>query len=62
MDNPGSKIFSSAELSEFNGSSPDKPVYLAIKGTVFDVTANREMYAPGKGYSVFAGKDASRVY
>jgi len=39
-------------------------------GTIFDVTPRKEMYcmcltahnkAPGKGYSIFAGKDASRA-
>lgn len=34
-------------------------MYVAIKGVVFDVTPRREMYGKGKGYSVFAGKDAS---
>lgn len=48
-----------AELAKYNGSDPNLPVYVAIKGIVFDVSARREMYQPGKGYSVFAGKDAS---
>lgn len=26
------------------------------KGLVFDVTPKKEMYGPGKGYNVFAGK------
>lgn len=30
------------------------------KGTIFDVSEKREMYGPGKGYSIFAGKDASK--
>ncbi|KAJ3217240.1 hypothetical protein HDU67_008262 [Dinochytrium kinnereticum] len=57
----GDKQFSASELSQFNGSDPSRPVYLAVKGTVFDVTQNRGMYEPGQGYSVFAGKDASKA-
>ncbi|KAJ3044737.1 hypothetical protein HDV00_001141 [Rhizophlyctis rosea] len=57
---PGNREFTPAELAKYDGSNPDAPVYLAIKGTVFDVTASRQMYTPPAGYSVFAGKDASR--
>ncbi|ODN77857.1 hypothetical protein L202_04971 [Cryptococcus amylolentus CBS 6039] len=49
-----------AELAKHDGSDPSKPIYLAIKGKVFDVTAKREMYGPGRGYNVFAGKDGSK--
>ncbi|KAI9338562.1 cytochrome b5-like heme/steroid binding domain-containing protein [Zopfochytrium polystomum] len=58
---PGTRVFSAAELAQFDGKDDSKPVYLAIKGVVFDVTKNRAMYAPGQGYSVFAGKDASKA-
>ena len=53
--------FTEKQLLEFNGSDSAKPIYLAIKGTVFDVTASRETYTPPKGYSVFAGRDASKA-
>lgn len=49
-----------AQLSEHTGADPAKPILVAIKGTVFDVTAKREMYGPGGSYSVFAGKDGSK--
>jgi hypothetical protein len=41
----------------------DKPIYLAILGDVFDVTAGASFYAkPDGGYSFFSGVDASRSY
>ncbi|PRP73412.1 progesterone binding protein [Planoprotostelium fungivorum] len=52
--------FTLEELAQFNGSDASKPIYVAIKGTVFDVSSKPEMYGPGKSYNVFAGKDGSR--
>lgn len=48
------------DLKQYDGTDESKPVYVAVKGTVFDVSPKREMYAPGKGYHIFAGKDGSR--
>jgi membrane-associated progesterone receptor component len=56
---PKSDPISIAALSQHDGSDPNKPIYLAIKGTVFDVTAKKEMYGPGGSYNIFAGKDGS---
>lgn len=50
------------ELSAFDGSDPEKPVYLAINGTIYDVSAGRHIYGPGGSYSFFAGADASRAF
>lgn len=50
-----------AELRQYDGSDPSKPIYVAIKGTVFDVTHKRDTYGPGKSYNLFAGKDASKA-
>jgi predicted heme/steroid binding protein len=55
------KKFTAEELWKFNATDPSLPVYLAIKGIVYDVSASREMYTPPKGYSVFSGKDASKA-
>ncbi|PWN32194.1 cytochrome b5 [Meira miltonrushii] len=57
---PKDDPFTAEELAQYNGSDESKPVYVCIKGNVFDVSPKREMYGPGKGYNVFAGKDASR--
>ena len=53
--------FTEEQLLEFNGTDSIKPIYVSIKGIVFDVTASRETYTPPKGYSVFAGRDASKA-
>ncbi|KAJ7824810.1 cytochrome b5 [Mycena olivaceomarginata] len=37
------------QLKEFDGSDASKPIYVSIKGTVFD----------GNRYNIFAGKDGS---
>lgn len=47
-------------LSQCDGTKEGYPVYVAIKGIVFDVTPNKTSYGPGGSYHVFAGKDASR--
>ena len=51
---------SPSQLLAYDGSDPSKPIYVAIKGRVFDVSAKKEMYGKGAGYNVFAGKDASK--
>ncbi len=51
-----------AQLAAHSGSGdPLIPIWVAIRGTVFDVSNKREVYGPGGGYSIFAGKDASRA-
>ncbi|KAI9638227.1 cytochrome b5-like heme/steroid binding domain-containing protein [Dioszegia hungarica] len=57
---PKNDPISIADLAKHDGSDPSKPIYIAIKGRVFDVTAKKEMYGVGGGYHVFAGKDASK--
>ncbi|CAH9108185.1 unnamed protein product [Cuscuta europaea] len=49
------------QLELYNGSDPSKPIYIAIRGRIFDVTAGKSFYAPGGSYSIFAGKDATRA-
>lgn len=48
------------ELAKYNGVPEGQKIFVAIKGTIFDVSAKPDMYGPGKGYSVFAGKDGSK--
>lgn len=53
--------FTLAQLKQYDGSDSSKPIYVAVKGRVFDVTAGKSFYGPGGSYCMFAGKDASRA-
>ena len=57
---PLSTPYTPAQLAVYNGIPEGQKIFVAIKGTVFDVSAKSEMYGPGKSYHVFAGKDASK--
>ncbi|KAK1925462.1 cytochrome b5 [Papiliotrema laurentii] len=60
LELPKDDPISVAELRQYDGTDPSKPIYVAIKGRVFDVSHKKEMYGKGTGYNVFAGKDASK--
>uniref|UniRef100_A0A0D9YVJ2 Cytochrome b5 heme-binding domain-containing protein n=1 Tax=Oryza glumipatula TaxID=40148 RepID=A0A0D9YVJ2_9ORYZ len=49
------------ELRVYDGSDPNKPLLMAIKGQIYDVTQSRMFYGPGGPYALFAGRDASRA-
>nr|GEW45122.1 membrane steroid-binding protein 2-like [Tanacetum cinerariifolium] len=49
------------ELKEYDGTDPKKPLLMAIKGQIYDVSQSRMFYGPGGPYALFAGKDASRA-
>lgn len=50
------------ELSRFDGNDPSAPIYIAINGSVYDVTSAPEIYGPGGPYRFFSGKDAARAF
>ncbi|XP_042503701.1 membrane steroid-binding protein 1-like isoform X2 [Macadamia integrifolia] len=52
---------SEEELKAYDGSDPKKPLLMAIKGQIYDVSQSRMFYGPGGPYALFAGKDASRA-
>ncbi|CAN0902733.1 Membrane steroid-binding protein 2 [Linum grandiflorum] len=49
------------ELKQYDGTDPKKPLLMAIKGQIYDVSQSRMFYGPGGPYALFAGKDASRA-
>ncbi|VFQ58312.1 unnamed protein product [Cuscuta campestris] len=52
---------SAEELKQYDGSDPNKPLLMAIKAQIYDVSQSRIFYGPGGPYALFAGKDASRA-
>ncbi|CAA6654467.1 unnamed protein product [Spirodela intermedia] len=48
-------------LKAYDGSDPKKPLLMAIKGQIYDVSMSRMFYGPGGPYALFAGRDASRA-
>ncbi|KAJ2779741.1 Dihydrodipicolinate synthase [Coemansia javaensis] len=48
------------EVARHTGAD-NGPVLIALDGRVYDVSAGRSFYGPGGPYSVFAGRDASRL-
>ncbi|KAK4496931.1 hypothetical protein PRZ48_011380 [Zasmidium cellare] len=51
-----------SELKAYDGTDPDKPIYLGINGTIFDVSASPAFYGPGGHYHHFVGRDATRAW
>lgn len=56
------RVYTPAELALYNGRDASRPVYLAVLGNVYDVTAGGDTYRSGGSYDFFAGKDASRAF
>lgn len=52
--------FTAEELKKYDGHDPTSPIYLAIKGVIYDVTASEGFYGPDGAYGVFSGRDAAR--
>lgn len=53
---------SDEQLLAYDGTDPEKPIYLALNGTIYDVSASRHTYGPGGSYNFFAGRDATRAF
>lgn len=60
LDPPKDDPLTFNQIAQCDGER-NKCMWIAIKGTVFDVTNNTNAYGVGKGYHVFVGKDASRA-
>ncbi|XP_053166125.1 neudesin isoform X1 [Hemicordylus capensis] len=54
------RLFTESELARYNGQEENQPIYLAVKGVVFDVTSGKEFYGKGAPYNALVGKDSTR--
>ncbi|PHT51200.1 hypothetical protein CQW23_10947 [Capsicum baccatum] len=52
---------SEEELRDYNGSDSEKPLLMAIKGKIYDVSTSKMFYGLGGSYAMSAGRDASRA-
>ncbi|KAK2072366.1 hypothetical protein P8C59_006724 [Phyllachora maydis] len=53
------RTFTPRSLLPYSGADGG-PVYMGVRGRVFDVSRGRNFYGPGGPYENFAGRDASR--
>lgn len=51
-------MFTEEDLRKYDGSIPNRPIYISIKGVVFDVSKESVFYGIGASLNYFAGRDA----
>ena len=50
------------DLASYDGRDPSSPLYLAIRGRIYDVSSGTKFYGLGRSYHHFVGRDASRAF
>lgn len=50
------------QLANYNGKDTSLPIYLAINGSIYDVSSASGIYGPQGSYRVFAGRDCARAF
>ena len=51
--------FTVTQLKEYTGKSKDFPIYIALLGNVYDVSASADLYGEGKPFHCYAGRDST---
>ncbi|KAJ3613143.1 hypothetical protein NHX12_019395 [Muraenolepis orangiensis] len=60
-DSTAVRLFTEDELKRYDGSEEGHPIYMAIKGVVFDVSKGKEFYGKGSPYNSLVGRDSTRA-
>uniref|UniRef100_A0A3Q0RV57 Neudesin neurotrophic factor n=1 Tax=Amphilophus citrinellus TaxID=61819 RepID=A0A3Q0RV57_AMPCI len=55
------RLFTEEELKRYDGGEEGQPIYMAVKGVVFDVTKGKEFYGKDAPYNALVGKDSTRA-
>lgn len=55
------RLITEEELRKYDGSQEGEPIYMAIKGVVFDVTSGKEFYGHDAPYNALVGRDSTRA-
>lgn len=55
------RLFTEEELKRYDGSEEGQPIYMAVKGVVFDVSKGKEFYGKDASYNALVGKDSTRA-
>ncbi|MBN3313872.1 NENF protein, partial [Atractosteus spatula] len=55
------RLFTDEDLAKYNGQQEDHPIYMAVKGVVFDVSTGKDFYGKGAPYNALTGKDCTRA-
>ncbi|CAG9463499.1 unnamed protein product [Pedinophyceae sp. YPF-701] len=55
------KEFTLEDIKPFTGKRPGDPIYVAVRGTVFDMSRGRMFYGPDGAYESFAGNEIARA-
>ncbi|XP_034531689.1 neudesin [Notolabrus celidotus] len=55
------RLFTEEELKRYDGREEGQPIYMAVKGVVFDVTEGKEFYGKDAPYNALVGKDSTRA-
>ncbi|KAJ8392975.1 hypothetical protein AAFF_G00068790 [Aldrovandia affinis] len=55
------RLFTDEDLEKYNGHQEGQPIYMAVKGVVFDVTKGKEFYGIDAPYNALVGRDSTRA-